>query len=112
MREVKLSIPAQPEYVTTLRLVTASVAQKMGFDIEDIDDLRVSVSEAVNYLWAANDTIAVSFQEDDDRLTITIEAHLEETTDEGANLHHQIMESLMDEVHFAQTSLSMTKRRS
>ncbi|MDD7593856.1 MAG: ATP-binding protein [Peptoniphilaceae bacterium] len=109
MQGVQLIIPARPEYVTTLRLVTASVAQKMGFDIEAIDDLRVSVSEAVNYLWAANEEIEISFEEQIDRLTIDIRANLEETSDEGTKLHHQIMESLMDEVHFAQSSLSMTK---
>ena len=59
MKAVALQIPSRPEYVTTLRLVTASIAQKMHFDIEAIDDLRVCVSEAVNYLLPSNEEILI-----------------------------------------------------
>lgn len=43
---IKLSIPNKPEYVGVVRLTLASVASRMGFDIEKIEDLKVAVAEA------------------------------------------------------------------
>lgn len=43
---IKLSIPNKPEYVSVVRLTLASVASRMGFDVEKIEDLKVAVAEA------------------------------------------------------------------
>lgn len=43
---IKLSIPNKPEYVGVVRSTLASVASRMGFDIEKIEDLKVAVAEA------------------------------------------------------------------
>lgn len=111
MTPVELCIPSQAEYVTTLRLVTASIAQKMQFDVEAIDDLRVCVSEAINYLLPSNDSIRVRFREERDRLVIEIGAKREETRDEGYTLHRQIMETLLDGVETENETLRLTKLR-
>ncbi len=111
MKTVELCIPSQPEYVTTLRLVTASVGQHMGFDFDVIEDLRICVSEAVNYLLASNERIAVHFEEEEDRLVVAIDAKTDETDMEGAELHHQIMESLMDTVEVSEERILLTKYR-
>lgn len=111
MTPVELCIPSQAEYVTTLRLVTASIAQKMQFDVEAIDDLRVCVSEAINYLLPSNDAIRIRFREESDRLVIEIGAKREETRDEGYTLHRQIMETLLDGVETENETLRLTKLR-
>ncbi|WP_066925377.1 ATP-binding protein [Murdochiella massiliensis] len=111
MKPVELCIPSQAEYVTTLRLVTASIAQKMQFDMEAIDDLRVCVSEAVNYLLPSNEKIRVRFLEEEDRLVIEIFATGEETRDEGYMLHRQIMETLLDGVETDNDTLRLIKLR-
>lgn len=111
MNQVELYIPSQAEYVTTLRLVTASIAQKMQFDMEAIDDLRVCVSEAVNYLLPFNERIRVRFQEEQDRLVIEIFATGEETQEEGYMLHRQIMETLLDGVETDNDTLRLIKLR-
>lgn len=43
---IKLKIPARGEYLSLIRLTASSVAAKMGFNIDDIDDVKVSVGEA------------------------------------------------------------------
>lgn len=111
MTSVELRIPSQAEYVTTLRLVTASIAQKMQFDMEAIDDLRVCVSEAVNYLFPSNESILIRFQEESDRLVIEICATRTESQDEGYMLHHQIMETLLDGVETDDETLRLIKFR-
>ncbi|MGV8907320.1 MAG: ATP-binding protein [Acetobacterium sp.] len=46
MDEIKLTLPTKIEYVSLARLIIASVADGMGFSIEDVEDLKVAVSEA------------------------------------------------------------------
>lgn len=109
MRPVTITIPSEPEYVSTLRLVTASIAQKMGFDIEAIDDLRVCIAEAVNYAMKTNETITVHFEEQTDRLVIDVEATADEKDQDGLDLRAQIMESLLDAVVIEKNHLELTK---
>lgn len=43
---VQLTVPADPAYVSVVRTVTASLAARRDFTIEEIDDLRIAVDEA------------------------------------------------------------------
>lgn len=43
---LKFSIPAKPEYVSVVRLAVSSIANRAGFDIEAIEDIKVAVAEA------------------------------------------------------------------
>jgi hypothetical protein len=43
--EVLLQFPARPEFLRLARLATADVASRAGFDYEELDDLRIAVSE-------------------------------------------------------------------
>jgi serine/threonine-protein kinase RsbW len=42
---VELSIPVQADLVTLARLTAATVASRAGFDVEEIEDLRLAVDE-------------------------------------------------------------------
>ncbi len=46
MDNLKLIIPGKPEYVTMVRLATASLASVNGFDVDQIEDIKVAVAEA------------------------------------------------------------------
>lgn len=50
MDEISIKLPAKPEYISVARLTTAAIANRLGFSIDDIEDLKVAVSEAGNYL--------------------------------------------------------------
>lgn len=43
---IKMEITANPEYVGIIRLTTSGIANKIGFPIDDIEDMKVAVSEA------------------------------------------------------------------
>jgi anti-sigma regulatory factor (Ser/Thr protein kinase) len=43
---VSLTIPAKPEYVSIARLTVAAVAARHGFTYDEIEDLKIAVSEA------------------------------------------------------------------
>lgn len=50
MDEISIKMPAKPEYMSVARLTTAGLANRLGFSIDEIEDLKVAVSEAGNYL--------------------------------------------------------------
>lgn len=50
--DVKLVVPARPENVRLLRAVAASLAARLDFTYDRIEDLRLAVSEASSTLLA------------------------------------------------------------
>ena len=44
--DIKIEIPAQSEYVSVVRLAVSGVASRLGFTVNDIEDIKVAVSEA------------------------------------------------------------------
>jgi serine/threonine-protein kinase RsbW len=75
---LKLMVPGKPEYVRTVRLAVSSLANKVGFDIEAIEDIKVAVSEACSNI-VCHSTIDsdkfyhVTCEICEDRLEISIE---------------------------------------
>jgi serine/threonine-protein kinase RsbW len=43
---VELRLPNRPEFVAVARLTVAAVACRMGFDVSEIEDIKVAVGEA------------------------------------------------------------------
>ena len=83
MSGVQIEIPPRPEYVGVVRLALASLARKVGFDEERVDELRIAVSEAcTSAVMAAAEAgsekvIRVCWEERDDRVMIEIHGELE-----------------------------------
>lgn len=48
MNVIRLQIPASAEHLDVVRLSLYGVATKLGFSYEDIEDIKVAVSEACN----------------------------------------------------------------
>lgn len=43
---IEMKIPAKAEYVGVIRLTLSGIANRMGFSYEDLEDLKIAVSEA------------------------------------------------------------------
>jgi serine/threonine-protein kinase RsbW len=50
MPDVTVRIPARPEYLHVIRQAVASVAARLDFSFDGIDDLRIAVDEACSSL--------------------------------------------------------------
>lgn len=48
--DLVLRFPARPGYLSICRLNATTMAAGAGFDIEELDDLRLAIDEAVNWL--------------------------------------------------------------
>lgn len=75
---IELTIPAKPEYVGIVRLTTSGVANRMGYSYDDIEDIKIAVSEActnaVNYAYKNKDEgkVAIRIGNYHDRIEITV----------------------------------------
>jgi len=49
MEKVKLVIPKKSEYLSTIRLTTSALSNINGYNIDDIEDLKVIISEICNF---------------------------------------------------------------
>jgi len=76
--QIHLTIPAQAEYIDTVRLAVYSIASKAGFSYEDIEDMKVAVSEACTnvvlhaYEHQHDGIIDITFEIDTDSISIKI----------------------------------------
>jgi len=117
---VTLLLPAKSEFVSTARLTASSVASRIGFNIDEIEDIKVAVSEVCNIVLSkvGDDLIQykISFEINNDKLEITFtggETELgcfESTVENEYGLY--IMKALMDSVELCNNnhSIVMTKR--
>ncbi|HET7656773.1 MAG TPA: anti-sigma B factor RsbW [Bacillales bacterium] len=75
---IEMTVDAKPEYVGVVRLTASGVANRIGFSYDDIEDIKVSVSEActnaVNHAYKHEDggKLTVGFGIYEDRLEIMV----------------------------------------
>jgi hypothetical protein len=69
---IRLSIPLDTRYVRIVRLVSRGVGTAMGFNVEDVDDLRIAVEELCAALFDISDgpALELSFEIHEDRVDV------------------------------------------
>lgn len=103
---VELTVPFKAEYVSIARLTASGIANRVGFDIETIEDIKVSVAEVCNKLINTGSKVSGSFKiifkVSADSVQITFDCQdksLECIFNEGENeLGLSIITALMDKV--------------
>lgn len=110
---VKLTIPSKPDYISVARLTSSSISSKLGLSIDEIEDIKVSLSEACTNALERTDEINIKFEVRGNKFVITVEdVLLPENEEEMMKESHfgiLIMKSLMDEVNFSEKGVEMTK---
>lgn len=127
---VRLEIPCHAEFVSVARLATAALANQANLSYEEVQDLRVAVSEACAAPVrrtacgnAPNSRITISATVSDgeiylqikDNATVSPLEPCESDEDEEHSLGLLLMQLLVDDLHIEQTSdggtlVTMTKR--
>lgn len=134
---IEMKVPAQPEYVGIIRLTLSGVASRMGYTDDEIEDLKIAVSEActnaVQHAYKEDKTgeVSIRFGVFEDRLEVIVAdegdsfdfdqkqqdlgpytpSHTVDQLSEGG-LGLYLMETLMDEVRVQNHSgvtVAMTK---
>ncbi|WP_090554603.1 ATP-binding protein [Natronincola ferrireducens] len=127
---IKLSVPNKPEYVSVIRLTASGIANRMGFDIEKIEDIKVAISEActnaiTHGICKEEANFNVDFYSHEEKLVISVydngkgclnhnikTPNLKEPKEGGLGVF--IIRSLMDDVEISSnngkgTVIKMTK---
>lgn len=47
---IELTLPVNSAYVSTIRLTASSIANRINFDIDEIEDIKAAVSEACSFI--------------------------------------------------------------
>lgn len=120
---IDLKVPAKTEYMNVVRLSIAGIGERMGFSVDDIEDIKVAVGEAcINSIRHAyqekesgENLIHVRFLIHPTKLEIVVkdngkgfdtsrvDEYLRKTGNEkieGIGLGVQLMKTLMDEVKY------------
>lgn len=98
---VAMTIPARPEYVGVVRLAAAAIAGRMAFGYDEVEDLKVAVSEACSEaILNAGSRVEIQFEVAPDRLEILVagEADPGEERAQESDMGLLLMRVLMDEV--------------
>ena len=104
---IALNIPAKADYLLTARLTASSIGARMGFDVNDIEDIKTATAEACLIVMQAgkSSSIQIVFDINEKKLIVSISSVLKKTTDskplnEDNILGKYLLEALSDDVKF------------
>lgn len=110
--KVTLRLPSKTDYVSTVRLTTSSFCNQIGFNVEELEDTRVAISEACNIVMACGSTIEIEYHIKDDSLEITVDAGNQCVLDkEDFEFAQMILETLMDSVQIVENKVKLKKTK-
>jgi serine/threonine-protein kinase RsbW len=73
--DITLRVPAEGAYVSVLRTMTAGLAARLDFTVDDIEDLRIAIGEACALVLpetVAGGDLVADFRQTPDTLTISV----------------------------------------
>lgn len=128
---VEMKFPAKSQYVSVVRLAVSSLASRMGFSYDDIEDLKIAISEAVtnvvHHAYEGTGEMVIGCALYDDKIELMIsdygssfeyekvkatvgpyhnEQSIENLREGGLGLY--LMDALMDEVLLANNDSGVT----
>ncbi|KWZ94545.1 MAG: anti-sigma regulatory factor [Anaerococcus vaginalis] len=110
MDTISLIIPPKTIYLKSMRLLAASLASDMGFDIEEVEDIRVVVSEAINYKMSDRD-IKINFYIKENLMKVEVIGKDREIEEENLKIKQIILEQLADKVEVVEDKIILTKEK-
>ncbi len=113
--EVRLEVPASPEFLRITRIMAAGVASRLGFTLDEVEDLRIAIDELCFALVGKGraGTVALRYHLLDDSLTVEGVGRF---TDDGSKearlspMSEQILHAMVDEVELGQSPEGPTFR--
>ena len=118
--EVRLAVPASPEFLRLARVTAAGLASRLGFSFDQVEDLRLAIDELCFGLTGAQGrqgTVHVRYLMLDGALEIEGEGRFEDNLELPglSELSEVILGALVDEHHLTadarHPSFHMVKRR-
>ncbi len=105
---IKFSIPAESKYLTVLRLASSAIASSQDFSIDQVEDLKLCLSEVCNIGISSqvNDTINLEYHLSDDEIEVRfLDFKIQEEKVENFEMSKMILQALVEEMEFLDNSI-------
>ena len=106
--EVRLTVPATPEFLRLARVTATGLASRLGFTYDEVEDLRLAIDELCFALIGTKGkvgSVALHYLLTDDGLHVEGVGFFEEDVPSGPKLNdfsRQILRALVDEYDVSQ----------
>lgn len=102
---INLTFPINAAYVSSARLTASSIANRMNFDIDEIEDIKTAVSESCTYIIKTlpaaeqGNFFEIMFHLKSNEMSIKIKAHGKpEHSLEDGEMSMKVVKALVDEL--------------
>lgn len=120
MEKINLTIPKRSEYMSTIRLTTSALSNLKGFNVDEIEDLKVIISEVCTFFISNvqnnSEPIDINYEISDGNITIKVtDLNSGEISDENrtnSEMCIMIIESLADNYNFDFENKKITFKKS
>lgn len=119
-QHVVLTVPAQPEFLRVVRMTASGLGSRLGFNLDEVDDLRLALDELCFALIGkgVEGDLKLTYILESNALIIDGEVAIGSIAEQSAGLNElsrQILTALVDdhEIRISETAhtFSLTKRR-
>ncbi|MDU5100009.1 MAG: anti-sigma factor [Peptoniphilus grossensis] len=115
MDRLKYQIPNDAKYFSTVRLMLSGILNLLNRNIEEIEDLKMAVTESLNIAHNLNeeDHIDLVFEIEDEKNIKICVCEIEEEKLESCEklfLAKTIIDSLVDEYYFNENTFILSKK--
>ena len=108
MEKIKLSIPKKSEFMSTIRLTTSALSNINGFNVDEIEDLKVVISEVctffINNVKNNTEPLNICYELNTDNLTVEVtdlnSGEIIQKDRTSSEMCVMIIESLTDSYNF------------
>ena len=110
MDKISIKIPANKKYQKSIRLFVAGLGSELNFNIEQIEDLKVLVSEAINYKMG-QDGLNLNFLVGNSSLALEVVGKDKNDDVRALAMRDAILAALADEIETDGELLRITMRK-
>jgi serine/threonine-protein kinase RsbW len=108
MEKIKLTIPKKSEYMSTIRLTTSALSNLKGFNIDEIEDLKVIISEVCTFFISNvennSEPLEINYEISGNNLIVEVadlnSGEISEENRTNSDMCVMIIESLADNHNF------------
>lgn len=108
MEKINLTIPKKSEYMSTIRLTTSALANLKGFNVDEIEDIKVIISEVCTFFISnienSIEPLHIKYEISDDNLLVEVtdlnSGEISDFNKTNSEMCIMIIESLADNYNF------------
>lgn len=108
MEKIKLTIPKKSEYMSTIRLTTSALSNLKGFNVDELEDIKVIISEVctffINNIENSGEPLDIMYIISDNNISVEVTdlniGDISENNSTSSEMSIMIIESLADNYNF------------